>query len=115
MEEKKLVEEANAYISNDLSVEETAKTLGISRRTLQIHLRKIKEINPELYKLVLKKQQSRTTKEYSPKYIEEALEYINNDLTLEQTAQKLGISKRTLQLHFEKVREIDLQKKKHKK
>lgn len=39
--------------------------------------------------------------------LNEAKEYIKNNLTMADTAQLFGISKRTLQLHFLKLQKID--------
>ena len=50
--------EALEYINNQKTVEETAKDIGISKRTFQLHLKKLLEINPELHQLVLNKQKS---------------------------------------------------------
>ena len=53
-----IIQEAQEYISNDLNERETAEKLGISRRTLQIHLKKLGDIDPLLYNLVLMKKKS---------------------------------------------------------
>ena len=55
MNEKQIIEEAKLYISNDKTISDTACDLGISKRTLQLHIKKLEAINPELYKLVLEK------------------------------------------------------------
>ena len=39
--------------------------------------------------------------------IHEAEEYINNNLTVKETAAVLGISRRTLQIHFNRLESID--------
>ena len=44
------------------------------------------------------------------KILEEANYYLNNDVTIKQASSDLGISKRTLQLHFQKLESIDLEK-----
>ena len=58
MNEKQIIEEAKLYISNDKTISDTACDLGISKRTLQLHIKKLEAINPELYKLVLEKKES---------------------------------------------------------
>ena len=55
-EETRIEEEAQEYINNDLTEKQTAEKLGINRRTLQLHLKKLAIINQELYNLVLKKK-----------------------------------------------------------
>ena len=59
MKNDRLIIEAKTYIEGDKTVAETAKQLGISKRTLQLHLNKIKEIDLSLYKLVRQKQQKK--------------------------------------------------------
>ncbi len=107
MDKDKIIEEANAYISNDKSVEATAKDLGISRKTLQVHLSKVQDIDPELYKKIENKRQIHTSVVYEPKYLEEAQTYINSNKSLEETAKDLGISKKTLRIHLGKVAIMD--------
>lgn len=58
MDENKIIEEANVYLSNDKTIKETAKDLNISKRTLQLHLKKLEIIDENLYKLVLNKKAS---------------------------------------------------------
>ena len=58
MNSRNYEESAKAYVENDKTVSETAQDLGISKRTLQIHLEKVQEINPELYRMVLAKRKS---------------------------------------------------------
>ena len=53
-----IIREAQEYISNDLTERETAEKLGISRRTLQLHLKKLEDIDPVLYNMVLMKKKS---------------------------------------------------------
>lgn len=53
-----IVREAQEYISNDLNEKETAEKLGISRRTLQLHLKKLEDIDSVLYNMVLMKKKS---------------------------------------------------------
>jgi len=107
MDNNQIIQEAQTYISNNKSVEETAKDLGISRKTLQVHLSKVQDIDPELYKKIENKRQLHTSVAYDSKYIEEAKTYIGNDKSVEETAKDLGISKRTLQIHLGKVAIMD--------
>ena len=52
----KFIFEINFYLENDYTLEEAANKLGISKSTLQNHIKKMKEINPELYNKVREKQ-----------------------------------------------------------
>ena len=56
MNQDKILEEAKVYIEGSSNIEETAKKLGISKKTLQIHLKKLQELNPDVYQLILKKR-----------------------------------------------------------
>ena len=60
MEAKKerIIEEANYYLNSDKTLKEVAKELQISLRTLQLHIKKLPEINSDLYSLVLNKQKA---------------------------------------------------------
>ena len=56
--EEKIIAEAKEYINNDLTVADTAKILGISKRTLQLHFKALEHIDLGLHNLVVKKQKS---------------------------------------------------------
>lgn len=110
MDKNKIIEEANIYISNELSIKETASLLGVSKRTLQIHLSRLEEIDKKLYKLVSEKK-SKNIKEgrilggkigkATPRYSKElankiANEIILSELTYEEAALEFGIPKSTI-------------------
>ena len=52
-----IIHEAEEYVSNTKTVEETAADLGISKRTLQLHLKRLEQIDENLHKKVLEKQE----------------------------------------------------------
>lgn len=60
METKKerIIEEAKYYLKSDKTLKEVAEELQISLRTLQLHIKKLPEINSDLYNLVLNKQKA---------------------------------------------------------
>lgn len=60
MEDKqeRIIEEANYYLKSDKTLKEVAEELQISLRTLQLHIKKLPEINSDLYNLVLNKQKA---------------------------------------------------------
>jgi len=105
-----IIREAHEYINNDLTEKETAEKLGISRRTLQLHLKKLEEIDPVLYNLVLIKK-SKNLKvgrvrggkngKATPSYTKEeaikmANEIIENSYTYEEAANVYSIPKSTI-------------------
>ena len=110
MDNERIREEALTYISNNKTVNETAEELGVSRRTLQIHLKQVGVVDPLLYSLVLKKKESNMktgriiggmTGKVTPSYTKEeaneiANEIIENHYTYEEAASVYGIPKSTI-------------------
>lgn len=62
MDSKKYELAVQEYIDNDKTVAETAKDLGITKRTLQNYFEKVRKTNPVLYGLIRKKQESQIQK-----------------------------------------------------
>ncbi|MBQ9019415.1 MAG: hypothetical protein IJ097_03820 [Bacilli bacterium] len=105
-----IINEVNEYINNNLTVKETAEKLGISKRTFQLHLKKVKDLDLKLHNLVLKKQQKNIRNgrilggkkgKVKPRYsMEEAVnmayEIIKNELTYEEASLKFDIPKSTI-------------------
>ena len=105
-----IIQEAKTYLNSDKTIEETAKDLKISKRTLQLHLRKLDTIDPELHKLVLAKKESMQIKgrikggtigKATPSYTKEEAERVANKIivngyTYEEAAKRLGIPKSTI-------------------
>lgn len=58
MKEEKIIEEAKAYLTSGKTLADTASDLGISKRTLQLHLGKLESIDLNLYQLVLKRKEA---------------------------------------------------------
>lgn len=56
--EEQIIAEARAYIDSGQTIADTAKSLGITKRTLQLHLGKLESIDAELYTLVLERKTS---------------------------------------------------------
>ena len=110
MNNDQIINEAKTYLSNDKTVEETAKDLKISKRTLQLHLGKLKILAPELHKLVLAKKESMQIKgrikggqtgKVTPSYTKDEAEYvakkiIENGYTYQEASKRLGIPKSTI-------------------
>ena len=110
-EEIRIEEEAQEYINNDLTERQTAEKLGINRRTLQLHLKKLAIINQELYNLVLKKKESNIKtgrikgghigKITGPTYTKEDANIVANGIiresyTYEEAAITYGVPKSTI-------------------
>lgn len=110
MNNDQIINEAKTYLSNDKTIGETAKDLGISKRTFQLHLGKLEILAPELHKLVLAKKESMQKKgrieggqtgKATPSYTKEEAEYvakkiINNGYTYQEASKILGIPKSTI-------------------
>lgn len=105
-----IIYEASVYVSNTKTVKETAEDLGISKRTLQLHIKRLEQIDKNLYDAVRKKQNQnisagrikggqngkvgqKYTKEYA-KAIANSM--IINELTYEKAAEEFGIPKSTI-------------------
>lgn len=105
-----IIREAQEYISNDLTERETAEKLGISRRTLQLHLKKLEDIDPVLYNMVLMKKKSNVIAGRSkggkigkatPTYTKEEANIVANGIiresyTYEEAAMIYGVPKSTI-------------------
>lgn len=111
MNKEQIVLEAKEYINNNLTERETAEKLGVSRRTLQLHLKQLYLIDPMLHSLVVKKKESNLKagrikggqigKITSPTYtridaLRIARGIINNSYTYEEAADVYGVPKSTI-------------------
>ena len=52
----KIIEEAKIYLNSNLTMSEAAKKIGVSKRTLQLHIQKLEDIDPVLYQQILEKK-----------------------------------------------------------
>ena len=110
MTNEQIIQEANAYLSSDKTLEETAKDLNISKKTLQLHLGKLELLDPKLNKLVLSKKESMQKQgrikgghngKATPSYTNEdanivAEEIVKYGYTYEEASKRLGIPKSTI-------------------
>jgi len=110
MNNQQIIREAQEYISNDLNERETAEKLGISRRTLQLHLKQLENIDHVLYNMVLNKKKSNIIAGRSkggklgkniPTYTKEDANIVANGIiresyTYEEAAVTYGIPKSTI-------------------
>ncbi|MBQ7136732.1 MAG: hypothetical protein IJO43_01990 [Bacilli bacterium] len=53
-----IIREASYFLDNDVTVEQASKDLGISKRTLQLHLKKLESIAPDTFRLVEDKKKA---------------------------------------------------------
>ena len=105
-----IIYEAEEYVNNNLTVSQTAKVLGISKRTLQLHLRRLEQIDNNLYQQVQEKQKlnqqsgrvkgGQTGKSHSHITQEQAeymaSEMIKKNLTYRDAEEEFGIPKSTI-------------------
>lgn len=110
MTDEQIIKEANTYLNSNKTIDETAKNLGISKRTLQLHLGKLKIIDPKLNKLVIEKKESnqkqgrikggklgKATPSYTKGEAENVAEkIIKYNYTYEEASKRLNIPKSTI-------------------
>lgn len=110
MNKEKIIEEAKVYVNGDMTVRETAEVLGISRKTFQIHLKYLGEIDPLLFSLVVAKKESNIKTgrikggklgKSKPRYTSEKANSIANGMivnsyTYEEASKVYGIPKSTI-------------------
>ncbi len=46
---EQIIRESDYYLENDVNINEASQELGVSRRTFQLHMKKLLEICPEKY------------------------------------------------------------------
>lgn len=119
-----IIHEAKEYINNNLSVKETAEVLEISKRTLQLHLKRLELIDKKLYDKVRAKQEQnqqagrikggqngKTTPSFDPELPKKIASYmIKQSLTYEEASEEYDIPKSTLyeMIHNPKYIDPDL-------
>ena len=59
--EEVIIFEAQTYVNSNKTIQEIASDLHISKRTLQLHIKKLETINKKLYVQVKEKQKSNET------------------------------------------------------
>lgn len=120
--DEQILKEANYYLDNDLTIEQASRDLGISKRTLQLHLKKLESIAPDVFKLVVDKKISNerrgkikggTLGKRGPSWTEEdaisiASKMIEKELTYEQAEKEFGIAHTTLHEMMNKgIKDLD--------
>ena len=88
-----IIYEASVYVSNTKTVKETAEDLGISKSTLQLHFRRLENIDKNLYDAVRKKQNQNISAgrvkggkngKVGPKYTKEYAKAIANSMIINE-------------------------------
>jgi len=105
-----ILKEAKYYLDNNVTIEQASKDLGISKRTFQLHLGKLKDISPDMYKLVTDKKEASmkqgrvvggTLGKRGPSWsVEDANRItkamISQNMTYEEAEERFGIPKSTI-------------------
>ena len=105
-----IIYEANVYVSNTKTVKETVEELGISKRTLQLHFKRLENINKNLYDDVRRKQaqnidegrikggkSSKATPSYTKEEATEIANYIvHYGVTYEEASEVFNVPKSTI-------------------
>lgn len=105
-----IIREADYYLNNDVTIDQASKDLGISKRTLQLHLKNLEKIDPDRAKLVKDKKESNIRQgnakggslgKRGPTWTEEealklAKDMIEKERTYQEEGRVSGIPKSTL-------------------
>lgn len=107
---EEILKEAEYYLNNDVTIEQASEDLHISKRTLQLHLKKLEEIAPATFKLVQEKKSGNIKKgtikggqtgKRGPTWTEEqalqvAMKIINEGMTYKEAEAYFKIPSSTL-------------------
>lgn len=105
-----IIREADYYLNNDVNIDQASSDLGISRRSFQLHMKKLASIAPDRFKLVTDKKENnirqgnikggslgkRTPKWTSEEAMSIASEMLDKSMTYEDGAKEFDIPKSTL-------------------
>lgn len=108
--DERILEEADYYLNNDVTIEQASTDLQISKRTLQLHLKKLEIIDPDKFKLVTDKKKNNerqgrikggTTGKRSATWTKEeakavAIQMIKEQMTYSEAEDKMGTPKSTI-------------------
>lgn len=107
---EQIIKEAEYYLNNDVTIEQASSNLNISKRTLQLHLKKLEEISPATFRLVQEKKSGNIkegnikggqTGKRKPTWTEEqalqvAMKIINEGMTYKEAEEHFHIPSSTL-------------------
>ena len=105
-----ILREADYYLNNDVTIEQASSNLGISKRTLQLHMKKLESIAPDKFKLVQDKKENSVRQgrvvggsigKRNPVWSRDeaiviAKRMVEENLTYEQAEKEFGIPKSTI-------------------
>lgn len=105
-----ILKEAEYYLNNDVTIEQASSDLGISKRTLQLHMKKLASIAPDIFKLVQDKKENSVRQgrvvggsigKRNPTWSRDeaiviAKRMVEENLTYEQAEKEFGIPKSTI-------------------
>jgi len=105
-----IIREANYFLDNDVTVEQASRDLGVSKRTLQLHLKKLESIAPDTFRLVEDKKKANekrgrvvggTLGKRKPMWSEEDAKdavqsMLDGQMTYRKAEEELGIPRSTL-------------------
>lgn len=105
-----ILREADYYLNNDVTIEQASSDLGISKRTLQLHMKKLESIAPDKFKLVQDKKENSVRQgrvvggsvgKRNPVWSRDeaiviAKRMVEENLTYEQAEKEFGIPKSTI-------------------
>ena len=114
-----ILKEADYYLNNRVTIKQASSDLKISERTLQLHLKKLESIAPDVFILVMDKKKANekqgrikggTLGKRLPSWDmdtakEVASKIITSELTYREAEEKLGIPKSTIHEMVHKVNE----------
>lgn len=110
MNNEKIIEAAQIYLKEGQTIKTAAAATNVSKRTLQLNLPKLKELDPGLYKLVLTKKEmnqeigrkkggsdSKRGPSYTKEDVEAVIDFIiKNHATYKLTSAHTGFSISTI-------------------
>jgi len=108
--EEQIIKEAEYYLNNNVTIQQASHDLNISKRTLQLHIKKLEEISPLTFKLVQEKiklnikegnVKGGSTGKRGPSWTKEqateiATKIIENEMTYQEAEDFFGIPSSTI-------------------
>ena len=100
-----IISEAKFYLEHNYTISKTEEELGLGKRVLYEHFKKLETIDPKLYAIVKEKQEN----SYPNQIIEEAKDFLKSNLSYDDFVNEKGLNKRTLSSRFMRLKDIDLE------
>lgn len=117
--DEQILKEADYYLNNNVTIAQASVDLGVSKRTLQLHLQKLESIDQDKFKLVTDKKKSNERQgkikggtigkrgsTWTDEKAKDAATYlITNDATIIEGAKAFGVPPSTF---YEMINNADL-------